>query len=183
MGALVSPDDNLGAGLLQFAEETFVLDLIEMGLGGEDADDTSGEVADEGRATSGVGKFAIGQPGEESGGVDGLAAFAHVRDAAEDDLVGGMKEVLFAHPLFAGEINDMIGIGEHGAQERAFGLEIVMGKKALNGDGGGSVPAGAWTNGFSFSNHRGDDYDWGARNNCREKVVGKTFGERMSKDE
>ncbi len=39
-------DDDLGASLLQFAKKTFVLDLIEVGLGGEDTDDSCGEVAD-----------------------------------------------------------------------------------------------------------------------------------------
>jgi hypothetical protein len=35
-------DDDLSASLLQFAKETFVLDLIEVGLGGEDTDDSRG---------------------------------------------------------------------------------------------------------------------------------------------
>ena len=44
--ALMGADDDLGASLLQFAKETFVLDLIQVGLGGENTDDSRGEVAD-----------------------------------------------------------------------------------------------------------------------------------------
>ena len=42
VGTFMGADDDLGASLLQFAKETFVLDLIEVGLGGEDTDDSRG---------------------------------------------------------------------------------------------------------------------------------------------
>ena len=116
MGTFVGTDHDLGAGLLEFAQETFVLDLFEVSLGGEDADDPGGEVADEGRAPRGIGQFAVGQPSEESRGVNRLATFPHFGDATEDDLVGGVKEVLFAHSFFAGEVHDLVGVGQHGAE-------------------------------------------------------------------
>lgn len=119
---------DLGAGLLEFAKKAFVLDLVEVSLGGEDADDTRCEVTDECRATCCVGEFSVGQPSEESRGIDWLAVFPHLGDATKDDLVGGMKEVFFPHALFPGEVDDMFGIGQHGAEEGAFGLKIVMGK-------------------------------------------------------
>jgi hypothetical protein len=59
MGTFVGPDDDLGAGLLEFAKEAFVADLGEVGTGGEDADDACGEIADEGSSASGVGEFTI----------------------------------------------------------------------------------------------------------------------------
>ena len=100
--AFMGADDDLGASLLQFAKETFVLDLIEVGLGGENTDDSCGEVADEGGSPSGVGEFTIGQPCEEGGGVDRLTAFAHFGDTAEDDLVGWVDKVFLPHSLFPG---------------------------------------------------------------------------------
>jgi hypothetical protein len=57
--AFMGPDDDLGAGLLEFAEEAFVTDLGQVGTGGEDADDSCGEIADEGGSASGVGEFTI----------------------------------------------------------------------------------------------------------------------------
>ena len=51
-------------------------------------------------APGGIGKFAVGQPGEEGGGIDGLAAFAHLDDSAENDLMGGMEEILFPQAFF-----------------------------------------------------------------------------------
>jgi hypothetical protein len=59
VGAFVGPDDDLGAGLLEFAKEAFVTDLGQVGTGSEDADDACGEVADEGGSPSGVGEFTI----------------------------------------------------------------------------------------------------------------------------
>jgi hypothetical protein len=59
VGAFMSPDDDLGASLLEFAKEAFVTDLGEVGTGGEDADDACGEVADERGTASGVGEFTI----------------------------------------------------------------------------------------------------------------------------
>ena len=66
MRAFVGSDDDLGAGLLELAKKAFVLDLVEVGLGGEDADDTRCEITDQGRTTCCVGQFSVGQPSEES---------------------------------------------------------------------------------------------------------------------
>ena len=52
-------DDDLGAGLLEFAKKALVLDLVEVGLGGEYADDTRCEITDQGRATCCVGQFSV----------------------------------------------------------------------------------------------------------------------------
>ena len=62
VGAFMGPNDDLGASLLEFAKETFVTYLGEVGAGGEDADDACGEIANEGGSASGVGKFTIVQP-------------------------------------------------------------------------------------------------------------------------
>lgn len=140
MRTLVGTDNDLGAGLLEFAQETFVLDLFEVSLSGEDADDPGGEVADEGRSARGIGQFAVGQPSEKGGGVNCLTTFPHFGDTTEDDLVGGVKEVLFAHSFFAGEVDDLVGVGQHGTEKGAFGLEVVVREKAFNGDGGGGIP-------------------------------------------
>jgi hypothetical protein len=64
VGAFMGPDDNLGASLLEFAEEAFVTYLGEVGASGEDADDACCEIADEGGSASGVGEFTIVQPSE-----------------------------------------------------------------------------------------------------------------------
>ena len=44
-------DDDLGTGLLELAKKALVLDLVEVGLGGEYADDTRCEITDQGRTT------------------------------------------------------------------------------------------------------------------------------------
>ena len=64
VGAFMGPDDDLGASLLEFAEEAFVTYLGEVGASGEDADDACGEIADEGGSASGVGELTIVQPSE-----------------------------------------------------------------------------------------------------------------------
>ena len=53
-----------------------------------------------------------------------------------------MKEVLFAHSFFAGEVDDLVGVGQHGTEKGAFGLEVVVREKAFNGDGGRGHPDG-----------------------------------------
>lgn len=54
--------------------------------------------------------------------------------------MGGVKEVLFAHSFFAGEVDDLVGVGQHGTEKGPFGLEVVVREKAFNGDGGGGIP-------------------------------------------
>lgn len=154
MGAFMGSDDDLGASLLEFAKEAFVTDLGEVGAGGEDADDACGEIADEGGTASGVGEFTIVQPSEEGGGIDGLAGLVHLDNATEEDLVGGVKKIFFAETLFSGDIDDVFGVGEHGAEEGAFGLEIMVDGKSVDGDGGGRFATSPRTSGLSFGNHR-----------------------------
>ena len=154
VGAFMGPDDDLGASLLEFAEEAFVTYLGEVGASGEDADDACGEIADEGGSASGVGEFTIVEPSEESGGIDGLAGLVHLDNATEENLVGGMEEILFAEALFSGDIDDVFGVGEHGAEEGAFGFEIMVDGKPVDGDGGGWFATSPRTSGLSFSNHK-----------------------------
>jgi len=59
VGAFMGPNDDLGASLLEFAKETFVTYLGEVGAGGEDADDACGKIADERGSASGVGEFTV----------------------------------------------------------------------------------------------------------------------------
>ena len=96
VGAFMGPDDDLGASLLEFAEEAFVTYLGEVSASGEDADDACGEIADEGGSASGVGEFTIVEPSEESGGIDGLAGLVHLDNATEENLVGGVEKIFFS---------------------------------------------------------------------------------------
>ena len=153
--AFMGADYNLGTGLLEFPQEAFIPNLGDVGGCGEDADDPGGEFADQGRPPGGIGKFAVGQPSEKGGGVDGLAGFAHLDDAAENDLVGGVKKVLFPEPFFPRQIHDVLGVGQHGAEQGAFGLQAVMGRKSFDRDGRGGSAASLSTR-MGFSNHRNE---------------------------
>jgi hypothetical protein len=64
-----------------------------------------------------------------------------------------MKEVLFPKPLLAGQIHHMIRVGQHGPEKRAFGLKVMMSRKALNRDRGGGIPLATGANRLSFGNH------------------------------
>ena len=154
VGAFMGPDDDLGASLLEFAKEAFVAYLGQVGAGGEDADDACGEIADEGGSASGVGEFTIVEPSEESGGIDGLAGLVHLDNATEENLVGGVEKILFSETLFSGDIDDVFGVGEHGAEEGAFGFEIMVDGKPVDGDGGGWFATSPRTSGLSFGNHK-----------------------------
>ncbi len=154
VGAFMGSDDDLGAGLLEFAEEAFVTDLGQVSTGGEDADDACGEIADEGGSASGVGEFTIVEPSEESGGIDGLAGLVHLDNATEENLVGGVEKIFFAKTLFSGDIDDVFGVGEHGAEEGAFSFEIMVDGKSIDGDGGGRFATSPRTSGLGFSNHK-----------------------------
>jgi len=154
VGAFMGPDDDLGAGLLEFAKEAFVTDLGQVGTGSEDADDACGEVADEGGSAGGIGEFTIVQPSEESGGIDGLAGLVHLDNAAEENLVGGVEKVFFAETLLSGDIDNVFGVGEHGAEEGSFGFEIMVDGQSVDGDGGGRFTTSPRTSGLSFGNHR-----------------------------
>jgi hypothetical protein len=154
MGPFVGTDDDLGASLLEFAKKAFVAHLGEVGAGGEDADDACGEITDEGGSASGVGEFTIIQPSEEGGGIDGLAGLVHLDNATEEDLVGGVKKIFFAKTLFSGDIDDVLGVGEHSAEEGAFGFEIMVNGKPVDGDRGGRFATSPRTSGLGFGNHR-----------------------------
>jgi hypothetical protein len=154
VGAFMGSDDDLGAGLLEFAEEAFVTDLGQVSTGGEDADDACGEIADEGGSASGVGEFTIVEPSEESGGIDGLAGLVHLDNATEENLVGGVEKIFFSETLFSGDIDDVFGVGEHGAEEGAFSFEIMVDGKSIDGDGGGRFATSPRTSGLGFSNHK-----------------------------
>ena len=160
VGSFVGSDDDLGTGLLEFAEKAFIADLAEVGGGSENADNASGEVADESGAACGVGEFAIVEPSEKGGGIDGLTGFVHLDDATKNDLVGGVEKIFFAEALFAGDIDDGFGIGEHGAEKGSFGLEIMVGGQALDGDGGRGFATSPRTSGLSFGNHREVYFLW-----------------------
>jgi hypothetical protein len=75
-------------------------------------------------------------------------------NATEKNLVGGVKEIFFAETLFSGDIDDVFGVGEHGAEEGAFGLEIMMDGKPVDGDGGGRFATSPRTSGLGFGDHR-----------------------------
>ena len=82
-----------------------------------------------------------------------MAAFAHLDDAAKNDLMGRVEKVLLPQSLFAGEVDDVLRISQHGAEQGALGLEAMVGGKALDGDGrGGSTPT--LSPRMSFRNHR-----------------------------
>ena len=153
VGTFMGSDDDLGAGLLEFPEEAFVLHLFEVGFGGEDTDDARCEITDQGGSAGGVGQFAVGEPRQEGGWVDRLAGLAHFGDTAVDDLVGGVEEILLPHAFFPRQIDDLVGIGEHGPEKRTFGLEVVMGGKALDRDGGRAGPMDTGAGGLGFGNH------------------------------
>ncbi len=154
MGPFVGADDDLGTSLLEFAEQAFVTDLGEMRTGGEDADNACGEIADEGGSASGVGEFTIVQPSEESGGIDGLAGLVHLDNATEENLVGGVEKIFFAQTLFSGDIDDVLGVGEHSAEKGAFSFEIMVNGKPVDGDRGGRFATSPRTSGLGFSNHK-----------------------------
>ncbi len=154
VGAFMGSDDDLGAGLLEFAEEAFVTDLGQVSTGGEDADDACGEIADEGGSASGVGEFTIVEPSEESGGIDGLAGLVHLDNATEENLVGGVEKIFFSETLFSGDIDDVFGVGEHSAKKGAFSFEIMVNGKPVEGDRGGRFATSPRTSGLGFSNHK-----------------------------
>ena len=83
-----------------------------------------------------------------------MAGLVHLDNATEENLVGGMEEILFAEALFSGDIDDVFGVGEHGAEEGAFGLKIMVDGKSVDGDGGGRFATSPRTSGLSFGNHR-----------------------------
>ena len=124
-----------------------------MSVGGKNANDSGRQVTNQGRASGGVGQFPVGQPREKSRGVNGQTAFPHFGDAAEDDPVSRMKEVLFPKPLFPGQIHHMIRISQHGPEEGTFGLKVMMSGKTLNRDRGGGIPLATGANRLSFGNH------------------------------
>jgi hypothetical protein len=64
-----------------------------------------------------------------------------------------MKEILFPESLFPSQIHHMIRIGQHGPEEGALGLKVMMGRKALNRDWGGGIPLATGANRLSFGNH------------------------------
>ena len=78
----------------------------------------------------------------------------HLDNATEENLVGGVKKIFFAETLLSGDIDDVFGVGEHGAEEGAFSLEIMVDGKPVDGDGGGWFATSPRTSGLSFSNHK-----------------------------
>lgn len=83
-----------------------------------------------------------------------MAGLVHLDNATEKNLVGGVEEIFFAETLFSGDIDDVFGVGEHGAEEGAFGFEIMVDGKPVDGDGGGWFATSPRTSGLSFSNHK-----------------------------
>ena len=83
-----------------------------------------------------------------------MAGLVHLDNATEKNLVGGMEEIFFAETLFSGDIDDVFGVGEHGAEEGAFGFEIMVDGKPVDGDGGGWFATSPRTRGLSFGNHK-----------------------------
>ncbi len=83
-----------------------------------------------------------------------MAGLVHLDNATEKNLVGGVEEIFFAETLFSGDIDNVFGVGEHGAEEGAFGFEIMVDGKPIDGDGGGRFATSPRTSGLGFSNHR-----------------------------
>jgi hypothetical protein len=75
-------------------------------------------------------------------------------NATKKNLVGGVEKIFFAETLFSGDIDNVFGVGEHGAEEGAFGFEIMVNGKPVDGDGGGRFATSPRTSGLGFSNHR-----------------------------
>ena len=169
MGTFVGPDNDLGAGLLEFAEKAFVLNLLKVGFGCEDTDDSCSQITNQGGSAGSIGQFPIGQPSEEGGWINGLAALAHLGDTTEDDLMGGMEEILFPHALFPSQIDDVVWIGKHGSEKGSFGFKIVMSRKALDRNGGRGIPTDAGTIRLSFGNHRNIELPTGGWRQSRGK--------------
>ena len=83
-----------------------------------------------------------------------MAGFVHLDNATEENLVGGMEEILFAETLFSGDIDDVLGVGEHSAEKGAFSFEIMVNGKPVDGDRGGRFATSPRTSGLSFGNHK-----------------------------
>ena len=83
-----------------------------------------------------------------------MAGLVHLDNATEEDLVGGVKKIFFAKTLFSGDIDNVLGVGEHGTEEGAFSLEIMMDGKPVDGDGGGRFATSPRTSGLGFGDHR-----------------------------
>jgi len=83
-----------------------------------------------------------------------LAGLVHLNNATEENLVGGVKKIFFAETLFPGDIDNVFRVGEHGAEEGAFGFEIMVDGKSVDGDGSGRFATSPRTSGLGFSNHR-----------------------------
>ena len=83
-----------------------------------------------------------------------MAGLVHLDNATEENLVGGVKKILFAETLFSGDIDDVFGVGEHSAEEGAFSLEIMVDGKTVDGDGGGRFATSPRTSGLGFGNHK-----------------------------
>ena len=83
-----------------------------------------------------------------------MAGFVHLDNATEENLVGGVEKIFFAKTLFSGDIDDVFGVGEHGAEEGAFSFEIMVDGKSIDGDGGRRFATSPRTSGLSFGNHR-----------------------------
>lgn len=83
-----------------------------------------------------------------------MAGLVHLDNATEENLVGGVEKIFFAETLFSSDIDDVLGVGEHGAEEGALSLEIMVDGKSVDGDGGGRFATSPRTSGLGFSNHR-----------------------------
>ena len=83
-----------------------------------------------------------------------MAGLVHLDNATEQNLVGGVEKIFFAETLFSGDIDDVFGVGEHGAEEGPFSFEIMVDGKSVDGDRGGRFATSPRTSGLSFGNHR-----------------------------
>ena len=83
-----------------------------------------------------------------------MAGLVHLDNATEENLVGGVEKILFSETLFSGDIDDVLGVGEHGAEEGAFSFEIMVDGKPVDGDGGGRFVTSPRTSGLGFGNHK-----------------------------
>ena len=83
-----------------------------------------------------------------------MAGLVHLDNATEKNLVGGVEEIFFAETLFSGDIDNVFGVSEHGAEEGAFSFEIMVDGKSIDGDGGRRFATSPRTSGLSFGNHK-----------------------------